>query len=83
MVDHEGGYMIHDETNQLGTVLRKILLARKSYKNLQEEYGQTLDALTQKPPERKRIVKILLEEPILIPGVSLVMFVSFLARRIP
>jgi cellulose synthase/poly-beta-1,6-N-acetylglucosamine synthase-like glycosyltransferase len=83
MVDPEEGYMIHDETNQLGSVLRKILFARKPYKNLQEEYGQTLDALTQKPTERKRIVKILLEEPILIPGVSLVMFVSFLIRRVP
>jgi hypothetical protein len=83
MVDPKKGYMIHDETNQLGSVLRKILFARKPYKNLQEEYGQTLDALTQKPNERKRILKILLEQPILIPGVSLIMFVSFLARRIP
>jgi hypothetical protein len=83
MVDPKEGYMIHDETNQLGSVLMKILFARKPYKNLQEEYGQTLDALTQKPTERKRILKILLEQPTLIPGVSLVMFVSFLARRIP
>lgn len=83
MVDFKDGYMIHDETNQLGSVLRKILFARKPYKNLQEEYGQTLDALTQKPAERKRILEILSEEPILVPGVSLVMFVSFLARRIP
>jgi hypothetical protein len=83
MVDPEEGYMVHDETNQLGSVLRKILFARKPYKNLQEEYGQTLDALTQKPTERKRILKMLSEEPILVPGVSLVMFVSFLARRIP
>jgi len=83
MVDPKEGYMIHDETNELTSVLRKILFARKPYKNLQEEYGQTLDALTQKPTERKRIVKILLDEPALIPGVSLVMFVSFLARRMP
>jgi cellulose synthase/poly-beta-1,6-N-acetylglucosamine synthase-like glycosyltransferase len=83
MVDREEGYMVHDETNQLGSVLRKILFARKPYKNLQEEYGQTLDALTRKPTERKRILKILSEEPILVPGVSFVMLVSFLARRIP
>lgn len=83
MVDPKEGYMIHDETNELGSVLRKILFARKPYKNLQGEYGQTLDTLTQKPTERKRIVKILLEEPVLIPGVSLVMFVLFVIRRIP
>jgi cellulose synthase/poly-beta-1,6-N-acetylglucosamine synthase-like glycosyltransferase len=83
MVDPKEGYMVHDETNDLGSVLRKILFARKSYKNLQKEYGQTLDALTQKPTERKRILEILLEQPNLILGVSLVMCVSFLARRIP
>jgi len=83
MVDPKRGYMIHDETNQFGSVLRKTLFARKPYKNLQKEYGQTLDALTQKPTERKRILEILLKEPILIPGVSLVMFVLFFIRRIP
>ena len=60
MVDSKEGYMIHDETNELSSILRKIILGRKSYKNLEEEYGQTVDALTQKPNERKRIVKILL-----------------------
>jgi glycosyltransferase involved in cell wall biosynthesis len=83
MVDPKDGYMIHDETNDLESVLRKILFARKSYKNLQKEYGQTLDALTQKPTERKRILKILSEQPNLILGVSFIMCVSFLARRIP
>jgi len=83
MIDAEEGDLIHDETNQLRSVLSKILFARNPYKNLHDEYGQTLDALTQKPNERRRILKILLERPILIPGVSFIMFVSFLARRIP
>jgi len=83
MVDPKEGCMIHDETNQLGSILRKTLFARKPYKNLQEKYGQTLDGLTQKPTERKRILKILLEDPVLIPGVFFVMSVLFLARRIP
>jgi hypothetical protein len=47
------------------------------------KYGQTLDELTRKPTERKRILKMLLERPDLIPGVSFVMFVCFLARRMP
>lgn len=83
MVDPNEGYMIHDETNELSSVLKKILFGRKSFKNLEGEYGQTVDALTRKPPERKRIVKILVGQPTLIPGVLLVMGTSFVARRIP
>jgi glycosyltransferase involved in cell wall biosynthesis len=83
MVDSKEGYMIHDETNELGSILRKTLFARKPYKKLQFKYGQTLDKLTQKPTERIRLLKILLQQPALIPGVSIVIFTLFLARRIP
>jgi glycosyltransferase involved in cell wall biosynthesis len=83
MINKGDGYMIHDETNQLGSVLRKTLFARKPYKKLQNAYGQTLDTLTQKLTERKRILKTLLEQPDLIPGVLLVMSVCFVARRLP
>lgn len=83
MLNSNDGYLIHDETNQLSSVLKKTLFARKPYKNLQTKYGQVLDLLTRKPDERKRILKILLEQPALIPGVLLVMLVCFVARRIP
>ena len=83
MINKDDGYLIHDETNQLGSVLRKTLFVRKPYKKLQNIYGQTIDMLTRKPTERKRIFKILLEQPELIPGVLLVMSVCFVARRIP
>ena len=83
MVDPKEGYLIHDETNLMSSVIRKTLFARKPYKNLQEKYGQVLDKLTRKPTERKRILKILIHQPNLIPGVSFIMFVCFLARRIP
>jgi glycosyltransferase involved in cell wall biosynthesis len=83
MVDSKDGYMIHDETNRLSSVLRKTLFVRKPYEDLQVKYGQTLDVLTHKPTERRRILRILLEQPVLIPGVLLVMSVLFLVRRIP
>lgn len=83
MVNAKEGYMIHDETNRLDSVLKKTLIARKPYQSLQAKYGQTVDSLTRKPSERKRILRLLLEQPSLIPGVSFVMLVCFLARRIP
>jgi len=83
MVDSKDGYLIHDETNQLSSVLRKTLFVRKPYSNLQAKYGQTLDTLTQKPGERRRILKLVVEQPVLIPGVLFVLFVLFLARRVP
>jgi glycosyltransferase involved in cell wall biosynthesis len=83
MIEQSDGYLIHDESNELGSVLRKTLFVRNPYKKLQNTYGQTIDTLTRKPTERKRIFKILLEQPDLIPGVLLVMSVCFVARRVP
>jgi len=82
-IDMEDGYLIHDETNRLGSLLRKTLFARKAYKNLQIRYGEGLDLITRKPTERKRIFEILLKQPALAPGVLLVLFICFVARRLP
>ena len=83
LIDLDDGYILHDETNSLTSIFRKILLGRKSYKKLQAEYGPKFDVLTRKQSQRKRILKILIKQPVLIPGTLFIMLVSFVGRRIP
>jgi len=79
----EDGYILHDETNSLTSMLRKTFLVRRSYKKLQAEYGANLDVLTRKHSQRKRILNILVKQPVLILGTLFIMFVLFVVRRIP
>jgi GT2 family glycosyltransferase len=83
VIDVKNGHIIHDEDNKLRSILRKTLLARKPYKKLQNNHGQKLDQLTRKHSQRKRILSILLKQPVLIPGVLFIMLVRFVARRMP
>lgn len=83
VIDVKDGYIIHDEDNSLTGILRKTFLTRKSYKKLQNNYGQKLDILTRKHSQRRRIFRILIKQPILIPGTLLVMLIRFVIRRIP
>jgi len=83
VIDVKDGYISHDETASLTSMLQKTFLARKSYKRLQAEYGTNLDTLTRKHSQRKRILDILVEQPVLIPGTFFMMFVLFVARRVP
>jgi len=83
MVEAKNGYILHDETNSLTSRLRKTFLARKSYKRLQAQYARKMDMLTRKHSQRKRILRILTKEPILTPGVLLIMLILFAGRRMP
>jgi len=83
IIDVKNGYILHDETNSLISMLRKTLLGRRSYKKLRAEYGTNLDILTRKHSQRKRILNILVKQPVLIPGTLFIMFFLFVVRRIP
>jgi len=83
IINPKEGYILHDETNSLRSILQKTLLARRAYKKLHIEYGLKLDLITRKHSQRKRIFKELKSKPTQILGVVLVMSVLFVARRIP
>jgi glycosyltransferase involved in cell wall biosynthesis len=83
IIDVKDGYILHDETNSLTGMLQKTFLARRSYKKLQAEYGTNLGILTRKYSQRKRILNILVEQPVLILGTLFIMLVLFVVRRMP
>jgi GT2 family glycosyltransferase len=82
IIDMNDGCILHDE-NSLTGMLRKTFLVRKSYKKLQKKNRTKLDALTRKHSQRKRILKVLLTKPILLPGTLLIIFILFFVRRLP
>jgi len=83
IIDVKDGYILHDETNSLTSLVQKTLWGKKSYRELQAEYGTGLDVLTRKPSQRRRIMRLLNKQAALIPGTLLIMCILFVARRMP
>lgn len=72
------GYMEHDETYSLRSILRKTVLVRKSYSRLLKKQAYEYPCLAN----RKRIFNEIHDWPILV-GVLVLMTLLFVVRRIP
>jgi glycosyltransferase involved in cell wall biosynthesis len=73
--------LVHDETRTLKSNIFKARASRKAWYQVSKDYGVNLTAYTNL--ERKRVFRLLMKNPVLIPGVSLILSVMFVIRRIP
>lgn len=84
MAQIENGWMLHDEDVSLKDIIKKVIIARKSFRKLRLKYGSSIYADVIKASyHRRRIFKELVRKPMYIIGVLLIMFMRFLARRLP
>jgi glycosyltransferase involved in cell wall biosynthesis len=78
------GYIYHDETNNIFSVFRKVVLSRKSWKLQMKLHEKVrLDSEAATISNRRRIFASIKKEPMLAFGTAFVMLACFVLRRIP
>jgi glycosyltransferase involved in cell wall biosynthesis len=81
VVDKSKVRLVHDETRTLKSDMFKARKSRNAWHQMFKDYGVNLTSYTNM--ERKRVFRLLMKNPDLIPGVLLIISVMFLIRRIP
>lgn len=78
------GYMFHDESVTVKSIIQKTILTRKPFRKLKSKYGnQAYQEMVRVSHHRRRILTGLLSTPKYFFGVSMIMLMRSLIRRIP
>jgi glycosyltransferase involved in cell wall biosynthesis len=78
------GYMLHDEEVTVKSVIQKTIVGRKAFRKLRSKYGeQAFQDMVKTSRHRKRILTGVLSVPKYFFGVSTIMLMRSLIRRIP